>query len=87
MRFELTIRGYRIPVFETGAFSHSATCPLQHNKLAGLEGGVNAAATRPRNGAQPAAFKAVTGSTRAADRAGNQEAPTATRRSTIAAPP
>jgi hypothetical protein len=28
VRFELTIRGYRIPVFETGAFSRSATCPI-----------------------------------------------------------
>jgi hypothetical protein len=40
VRFELTIRGYRIPVFETGAFSLSATCPRPRN-IVGLVGGVN----------------------------------------------
>ena len=35
VRFELTIRGYRIPVFETGAFSLSATCPGSRNIIGG----------------------------------------------------
>jgi hypothetical protein len=40
VRFELTIRGYRIPVFETGAFSLSATCPRLRN-IVGLQRRVN----------------------------------------------
>ena len=37
VRFELTIRGYRIPVFETGAFSLSATCPKRPEISPGAE--------------------------------------------------